>query len=435
MKVWNSVRITTPLIVLFLFSFFSNAQRCATPQRDSLMSVRYKNWAFQRRVLEDSVSSYLKNKHRNNRIGNLCLPIRIPVVVHIIHDNTSGTIGGVGNANISDTQIKNQIRILNEDYRRTSGTLGFNNNPVGADTGIEFYLANVDPNGKTTTGITRNLYTDKKSFDINADAMLLANIVSWPTDQYLNIWVIKSTNSVYLGVSQFPSVSGINGLDTSGELQDKTDGVTIDYRAFGTGGTVSSKLYHLGRTTTHEVGHWLGLLHTWGDTNCGDDYCADTPICEGGNQGFTCNPIYSNCNGTRTRNMIENYMDYSPDTCMNIFTVNQSERIQAVLEKSPRRAKLVRLSCSILPYGTNLQVETYPNPTNQDLNIKVIMPQLGNINMSLYSVSGQLIQQHYLENYPSWIFTLPVSSLANGEYILRVETQGVGITKRVIVAR
>ena len=229
----TTAKATTFLIFLLCLPFLGNAQRCATPKRDSLMAIKYKNWVFQRRALEDSIASFLNNKQPNGRVGAVCLPLLIPVVVHVVHDNTSNAIGGAGNANIADAQILNQIRILNEDYRRKAGTKGFNNNPVGADTGIEFYLAKTDPNGNSSTGITRHLYTDKRSFDIFVDENILANIVSWPSDRYLNIWVVKSFSSAFLGVSQFPSLSGIDGLDTSGELQDKTDGVIIDYRTFG----------------------------------------------------------------------------------------------------------------------------------------------------------------------------------------------------------
>ena len=435
----KTTQMTKLLKIGFLCLIFKTniafAQRCATPKRDSLMAIKYKNWVFQRRALEDSIASFLNNKRPNGRVGAVCLPLRIPVVVHVVHDNTANNIGGAGNANIADTQILNQIRILNEDYRRKAGTKGFNNNPIGADTGIEFYLAKTDPDGNSSTGITRHLYTDKRSFDIFSDETILVNIVSWPSDRYLNIWVVKSLSSAFLGVAQFPSVSGIGGLDTSGDLQDKTDGVIIDYRTFGIGATVSSRLYNLGRTATHEIGHWLGLLHTWGDANCGDDFCADTPVCQGGNQSNNCGPFFSNCTGTRTRNMTENYMDYSPDSCMNVFTKNQTERIQAVLEKSPRRAKLLRLACTQLAFGTNLDVTVYPNPADINLNIKVIMKQIGNINMQFYGLTGQLVQQYNFENYPSWIFDLPTANLANGEYILKISTQDESTIKRIVVIR
>lgn len=413
-------------------------ERCATMRRDSLAAVKYKSWVLQRKVLEDSVQ-VIQNRNRlagrNARIGAVCDVVRIPVVVHIVHDNTAGTIGGINNANVSDAQVLNQIRVLNEDYRRKPNTKGFNNNAVGADLQIEFFLATADPNGKPTNGITRHYYTDQHSFDIYSDETVLANIVSWPSDRYLNIWVVRASSTSYLGVAQFPSVSGIAGLDNSSELQDKVDGAIIDFRAFGTGGAITTKLYYLGRTATHEIGHWLGLLHTWGDAFCGTDYCNDTPTCESGNQSANCGPKYSNCNGTRTRNMTENYMDYSPDSCMNVFTVNQSERIRAVLEASPRRAKLVRLACTQVAYSSSFQIEVYPNPTPNDLNVKVILTEFGDFDIELFAMTGQRIYAASYKGYPSWIAAIPTTDIANGEYVLRVSTANESINKRVILCR
>lgn len=427
---------------VFHFSFFTTllfnqglAQRCGTMQKDSIMAVKYKNWVMQRKALNDSVSNFLKNPHRSARISAVCVPVKIPVVVHVVHNNATGTIGGAGNPNVSNATILNQIRVLNEDYRRKVGTKGFNNNAVGADTGIEFFLANTDPNGQPTNGITRHLYTNKTSFDIFNDDGILADIVSWPTDRYLNIWVVRSSSQATIGVAQFPYAKDFLGLDLDNEFFDKTDGVIIDFRVFGTGESATNKYYNLGRTATHEIGHWLGLLHTWGDTKCGDDFCNDTPRCENGNNTTNCGPAFSNCTGTRTRNMTENYMDYSPDSCMNIFTANQAQRMLAVMEVSPRRAKLLQRACSQLAFGQNLSIEVYPNPTANDLNVKVILKQTGNVEMMLYAATGQLVQTYFYENYPSWVFTLPTQNLAVGEYILKVKTADGNYIQRVLVNR
>src|SRR5690606_1243962 len=130
---------------------------------------------------------------------------------------------------------------------------------------------------------------------------LLAQISSWPSDAYLNIWVCTLTAD-YLGYAQFPSVAGIPGLNESQAEAAATDGVIIDYRYFGDTGAVEGNLYNRGRTTTHEVGHWLGLLHIWGDARCGDDYCDDTPWAERSNETKTCDAIFSNCKGAVTQN-------------------------------------------------------------------------------------------------------------------------------------
>ncbi|WP_028666067.1 M43 family zinc metalloprotease [Runella zeae] len=425
---------------LLFVSFFmppSFAQRCSAVPYDSLLQKRYPYWALKRRLLEDSVQNTLHNPSRKNlRTAVLCETIRIPVVVHVIHNNAAGTTGGRDNVNISDEQILSQIKILNEDYRRKAGTRGFNNNPVGADTGIEFYLANVDPNNQPTNGITRHYYPNKTSFDIFSDDQLLANIVSWPTDLYMNIWVTRFSGS-FLGVAQFPSVTGVQGLDNSSELQERTDGVFIDFRVFGVGSAVTSRLYNLGRTTTHEVGHWLGLIHTWGDTNCGDDYCADTPTAESGNQSANCGPVFSNCSGQRMRNMTENYLDYSPDSCMNIFTKNQAERMLAVIEKAPRRARLVKYWCASVPFGEKLAVRVYPNPapSTERVKVEVTLKEFGDFEVEVYSVTGQLVKRFVYEDYPSWIVDFPTDDMAAGSYIVRVKTKDETFTSRLIIRR
>jgi len=417
----------------FLLPTAAHSQRCSVVQYDSVLAQRYPYWRLKRAMLEDSIQSFMRLPARNNaRSGAFCEKIRIPVVVHIVHNNVTGTAGGRDNSNITDEQIKEQIRVLNEDYRRKSGTRGANNNPVGADTGIEFFLV---PNG-----ITRHLYTQKSTFDIFSDDQLLADITfqddkgAWPTDRYLNIWVSRFSNN-YLGIAQFPSVTGVPGLDNSNSLQERTDGVFIDFRVFGIGSAVTSRLYNLGRTTTHEIGHWLGLVHTWGDTNCGDDYCADTPRCEAGNQTNNCGPVFSNCGGVRTRNMTENFLDYSPDSCMNIFTQNQADRMLAVIEKAPRRNRLVKYWCAQLPFGDYLSVELYPNPAADLVNIKVVQKTFGTFDIQIYSMTGQLVSQTQYQDYPSWVVEFPTTKLPAGAYIVRVKTKDETVTQRLIIMR
>jgi Pregnancy-associated plasma protein-A/Secretion system C-terminal sorting domain len=424
----------------FAIVFFSQsawAQRlCATPQHDTLMGKRYANWVLDRKRLNDSITAYVRQpieqRNRNAKVA-ACDVIRIPVVVHIVHNNAfGGATGGRDNPNLADAQILSQIKILNEDYRRKP-TKSLKN-PLGADAGLEFYLATTDPNGQPTSGITRNVYTTQSSFDINLDSRTLSQIVSWPTDKYLNIWVARYQNN-YLGLAQFPSVTGIKGLDTDNAFLDKTDGVYIDFRVFGVGSSVVSKLYTAGRTTTHEIGHWLGLLHTWGDAVCGEDYCDDVPPAESGNAGTICGPLYSTCNGKRTLNMTENFLDYSPDTCMSIFTKCQVDRMRAVFEKSPRRAALLRYACTPLPSTDNPYIEVFPNPTANDIFMRIFVKGYTNYDVELYNMKGQKIYQYTYADFPSWTVTIPTQSFANGTYIIRVVLANQVLTQKVVVAR
>jgi Pregnancy-associated plasma protein-A/Secretion system C-terminal sorting domain len=429
------------IFLLFLginLSVLAQQKRCAATEYDSVLSRRYANWVLQRRALNDSIDVHLQQKRRTFRTAADPTVVRIPVVVHVIHDNPAGQTGGRDNTNISDEQIKAQIRILNEDYRRKPSTRGFNTDPAGADTGIEFYLANIDPDGRPTTGITRHFYRDKTNFALLSDDQLLANIVSWPTDRYLNIWTARFGNGTLLGTAQFPSVAGVNGLDKDNELLVNTDGVFIDFRVFGVGSAVVSRFYRLGRTTTHEVGHWLGLIHTWGDSNCGNDFCADTPTCEGSNNTTSCTSVFSTCNGTRTRNMIENYMDYTIDSCMNVFTKDQANRMKAVLELAPRRLSLVRYWATPLPFGDALGLKIYPNPvttTNPDLKIEVTLTQFDNFTLEIFDLYGKQIFKNQYNNYPSWALNFSTQDVNPGSYIVKVSTRTESVTKRLVIGR
>lgn len=259
-------------------------------------------------------------------------PRLIPVVVHVIHNGSSVGLG----ANIPDSQIFEQIRILNEDFRRLNADAirtPAEFLPVAADSNIEFVLAKQDPNGLPTNGIVR-LQGTKNAYDPNSDATLIGQLSQWNPEEYLNIYAVPLVQP-FIGYASFP-ISNLPGLNFS-PTPSIIDGVTIDFRFFGVGGNASSA--SRGRTATHEVGHFFGLRHIWGDGGCGvDDFVTDTPPQDNSNNVCNANPSRFSCG---VNNMIQNYMDYTPDACMNLFTRGQVERFNVVLENSPRRVTLV----------------------------------------------------------------------------------------------
>jgi hypothetical protein len=240
----------------------------------------------------------------------------IPVVVHVVYRGAA--------QNISDDQIHSQIDVLNRDFRKTNPDVSSTPAPflpLAEDARVEFELATTDPAGNPTDGITRtsttvNGFTDdnkvKHASSGGADA--------WSRDNYLNLWVCRLSGGL-LGYAQFP-----------GGPPD-TDGVVIRDTSFGTTGTAAAP-FNLGRTATHEIGHWLNLRHIWGDdgTGCsGDDFVADTPNAAGSNAGMPAFP-HVTCSNGPNGDMFMNYMDYTDDAGMFMFTAGQVTRMQASLD-------------------------------------------------------------------------------------------------------
>ena len=180
-------------------------------------------------------------------------------------------------------------------------------------------------------------------------------------------------------------------------------------------------------------GHWLGLIHPTGDTFCGTDFVADTPPTEALNDTDRCDPVFSRCRpNTVTRNLIENYMDYTPDACMNLFTGGQRDRTRAVLALSPRRAQLIQ-AMTALPETDRLLVAVAPNPASTETSVRVQFKGQQTFQAMLYDLSGRLVQSLVFPASLSRLITLPLTGLQAGVYILRVKTPGEAVSQRVLV--
>lgn len=262
----------------------------------------------------------------------------IPVVVHIVHN---GDCLGTGE-NITDKQAMSQINVLNQDYRRMTGTPGgANSTGLATDIEINFVLAKRDPSGNPTTGIDRVVGALESYNKTQVENLKKTTI--WDPTKYLNMWTFRFGGNLatVLGYAQFPTGSTLDGIPP-GTTTANTDGVVASFDAFGTiaeddGTFLMNNSYFLGRTMTHEVGHWLGLRHIWGDGDCSvDDYCADTPLAAAAN--YDC--VVANSCPEPGNDQYQNYMDYSFDTCMDTFTPDQKARMQTVMANSPRRSTL-----------------------------------------------------------------------------------------------
>ncbi|MDZ4846906.1 MAG: M43 family zinc metalloprotease [Chitinophagales bacterium] len=320
----------------------AQTEQCGTMYADSILRSKIPGAPS---LIDFEEWLQLKMNEPSNVANQRGAIVTIPVIVHVIHD---GDAVGSGQ-NISEAQVLSQIDVLNEDFRRlnadavnTPATFL----PVAADIEIEFCPAVVDPNGMLLAepGIHR-VHAGQATWASSADIDInLKPSTIWDPTRYFNIWTVDfGSGSTLLGYAQFPEGSGLAGMPT-GAQSANTDGIVCRYNAFGRVGNVNSP-YDLGRTATHEAGHWLGLRHIWGDGDCSvDDYCTDTPESDASNNG--CQTGYVSCGNV---NMVQNYMDYSNDACMNIFTSCQKTRMRTVLQNSPRRVELLNSTvCELL---------------------------------------------------------------------------------------
>ncbi len=299
--------------------------RCATTEMEQLRRLSdpsVKSPEEMRAYIDLLVKDYQNNPSTQKASRN------IPIVVHVIHN---GDALGSGE-NISDAQVMSQITVLNADFSATNSDYNSTSyyNSVKGNMDIQFCLATQDPNGLPTTGIDRVNYGTASFGNAATESMKAAT--QWDPTRYFNIWVVRfggDLNGV-LGYAQFPNSGAAN-----------TDGVAIGYNYFGTTGAVSSP-YNKGRTATHEIGHCLGLFHIWGDdgTACtGSDNVSDTP--NQADENYGCPNPATNTSCSNSGDMSMNYMDYTDDACMYMFTAGQKTVVNGVLASAPRRASLL----------------------------------------------------------------------------------------------
>jgi hypothetical protein len=354
--------------------------------------------------------------------------IIIPVVIHVLYNDAS--------QNISDAQIKSQIESLNKDFNnqntdRVNTPAAFSN--VVANCRIKFAIAQVDPLGKRTTGIERK-FTNTQIFTAD-DAMKVESrggIKAWNSKKYLNIWIC-ALNSRSLGYATSP-----------GSPAD-IDGVVIAYDVFGTIGNLRAP-FNKGRTATHEIGHWLGLSHTWGDDNCGDDGIYDTPRQKTYNFGCPSFPKLSTCSETANGDMYMNFMDFTDDACMNMFTIGQKQKMRSLFANNKVRNEFltsfaydstliqngpVAVDTSIVtPPTISLQAMVYPNPVQNNLNIEFTkFNTLQSITINIYNAIGACVYCNKVTNNKS---TVQVAHLKSGMYTLVIADGKSKIVQKLI---
>ncbi|NNC84920.1 MAG: T9SS type A sorting domain-containing protein [Bacteroidia bacterium] len=407
------------IIALLLFSSVAvsqSYQRCATTEYTNELIQNDPSTVDRMNQLEGAVQNWIRN-NKDEVERNSGAVITIPVVVHVVYRTSS--------QNIPDSRIFSQIAVLNEDFRRTNSNAS--STPAGfvgvaADTEIEFCLAVRDPFGAAHPGITRT-QTSTNSFSTNNQIKYTATggIDAWPTSQYLNIWV-GPLGSQLLGYAQFP-----------GSGSAATDGVVILHAAFGRNSPIAN--YNLGRTTTHEVGHYFNLRHIWGDSNCGNDQVSDTPTQQSSNFGCPFFPRVTCINGPNG-DMFMNYMDYTDDACMNLFTAGQKIRMVGSINSS-RAGLISSKGCDapvvgIEPLSSYSLFELFPNPTSDKLNLNIQFTEQLDFEVDIINMLGESVANYTYKNTLGGEFEMDLITQPKGIYFARILVEDKVYSRKII---
>jgi len=337
-------KILLPVAAFLLLAFNASAQQRTCAAEEVLAQQLLDNPAMIQEI--ERIEEHARQFALSGGAGDRAV-ITIPVVFHVVYYNST--------QNLSDAKLLSQLDVLNDDFRRTNADAG--NTPgvfqgVAADCEINFCMAKQDPSGNATNGIQRRS-TTVNGFSTNDNVKFYSSggLDIWDRNKYLNIWVCNLSGGL-LGYAQFPGGPA------------STDGVVCDYAYFGTIGATPP--FDKGRTATHEVGHWLNCYHIWGDdgSSCsGTDAVGDTPNQADEHYGCPSFPQVSCSNGPNG-DMFMNYMDYTDDGCMNLFSAGQKSRMQSLFSGSGARVALASSPGCQDPGGGGCDAPTGLNATN-----------------------------------------------------------------------
>lgn len=400
-----------PIFILFLFAALASLSaqnRCGASDH---RIMRNPDWQTTIASQELLINEWLRNAPDRIGVRNV---VKIPIVVHVVWNSNA--------ENISDEQIFSQIEILNKDFRAMNveiPTIPGVFQPLIADVEFEFFLAGIDPDGNPTSGITRrytnNLVGIGGTSAIHYTAQ--GGQDAWDPEHYLNIWVAKFAGGIG-GISSFPGV----GLP-------EEDGVQVNYLQFGDINVLPP--YHLGRTLTHEIGHYFNLEHPWGPSItdcCEDDFVNDTPE--------TCETYISECptHPAISCSMPDIFMDfmfYTNDDCMGMFTKGQKGRMWAALN-------LFRPGLLDNHVGGLEQPDAQPffkiinNPADGQLFFKVGLGNSLEGKIRLVTVSGQVIYEN--KSVQLGVNSIITNQFPSGVYLVVFENMtGLQVEKVVLL--
>ncbi|PCH68081.1 MAG: hypothetical protein COC01_04450 [Bacteroidetes bacterium] len=414
-------------LILTIQLSFSQNFKCGTAYYDSFIE----RGGYDKKTIPNNFQEIINRSKVEGKII-------IPTVIHVIHYGTYG--------DIDTNQILDGLRVINEDFSRTNIDSGetrdlFKN--IAADVGIEFRLAQLDSNGNPTSGIViidTNITPHPEPVDEDFDNVKF--LTHWPPDQYYNIWIVRNIQDGVNGYAQYPGTD----FDYGGPWN--TWGVIVRHNQWGTIGTATDE----GRTATHEIGHSLGLYHTFlsASANCGaecdttgDEVC-DTPPCK---LSFNCSYSSNTCSNDSlgpsaytfdSLDQLENFMSYND--CQNMFSQGQKDRMLGYIASFPTIQNLISTdnlfaTGTLYPNGVNAKTNQdeylyiYPNPTSNYLNIISHVSDTEKSAINIFDVTGKQIYSGPLDN------KIEVSTWSTGLYFLHLITSQNSTTKRFLVAQ
>ncbi len=413
-------------VSISMFSFAQTEQRpkrCADVEHELFLQQQDPNRKAQREAYEAELQKWIDNNPDYQQKTQAV--ITIPVVVHVVYKTAA--------QNISDQQVISQIQVLNEDFTYTNPDASQTPTlfkPKAASANINWCMAKVDPQGNPTNGIVRKSTTHgafsdddavKKSSQGGDDA--------WPTTKYFNIWVCDLGTQL-LGYGEFPTSSATT-----------TFGFVANCTCYGVGGTAQSP-YDKGRTATHEIGHCLNLFHIWGDEAAcaADDGVTDTPKQKAENYGAPTFPQGTSasggcCTASDQSSMYMNYMDYTDDAAMNMFTAGQVTKMTATLNAAPYNALKTSTACAStgIEYMHAQDIfQVYPNPTTGTIAVAFSYFVNKNAVVNVKNMLGETVQSVNLNGLTDKT-NLDLSNNANGVYFVELINNGTSKTQKIVL--
>lgn len=407
------MRTLTTLLLLMVCSAIYAQKHCASATRTAALIQANPTLLSDIAQMEAETQAWITSHaaaFKNQAV------IVVPVVVHIVHAGETQTTNG---PNITDAQVYAQLEVLNRDYRRLNQDTLLPGHPffnLSADVGIEFCLAQRNTDGNSQLGIVRiNGQQQFGETDWTLDDIddILKPATQWNPRHYLNIWVVKITDTG-------PDAGTLGFAYGSSQAGTDIDGVVIDHRYFGTLGNLPPGL-NKGRTTTHEVGHYFNLDHIWGDALCGNDNVSDTPPQEADNFGCPAFPHNANnsCGSGASGEMFMNFMDYTDDDCMQLFTLGQQARMLAAINN--RRQSLLNSEGCQGAVGLRAAAGTmqalYPNPAT-DRVVVPISGSTGETTICILNSAGQQVQNILVQAGTTRV-TVNIQTMPSGIYLVK----------------